>query len=68
MVCNVDPATTSLLLPLAQATIISAPILLRSQIRRGLRAVRAHRRGADPEAVAAASEQPAEPRDQRPDR
>ena len=46
MVCNVDPATTSLLLPLAQATLISAPILMRSQLRRGLRAARGRRRGA----------------------
>jgi len=47
MVCNVDPATTSLLLPLAQATLISAPILMRSQLRRGFQAVRARRPGAD---------------------
>jgi hypothetical protein len=53
MMCNVDPSTASLLLPLAQATIISAPILLRSQLRRGFRAVRARGRGSDPELVAA---------------
>ncbi len=45
MVCAVDPATTSLLLPLAQATLISAPILLRGHIRRGIQTAR-RRRGA----------------------
>jgi hypothetical protein len=45
MLCSIDPATANLLVPVAQASIISAPILLRDQIRRGVGAVRAHVRG-----------------------
>jgi hypothetical protein len=36
LLCAVDPAAANLLLPVAQATIISAPILFRDQIRRGV--------------------------------
>ncbi len=45
MVCAIDPGTANLLLPIAQATIISAPILFREQIRRGIRVVRDRRGG-----------------------
>ena len=45
MLCAVDPAATSLLLPLAQATLISAPILLRGRIRRGVKAARGRWQG-----------------------
>jgi len=41
--CSLDPQTTSLLLPLAQATILAAPVILRAEIRRCIRAVRARR-------------------------
>lgn len=41
--CSLDPQTTSLVLPLAQATILAAPVILRAEIRKGLRAVRARR-------------------------
>ena len=39
MLCSIDLATASLVAPIAQATIISAPILLRGQIRRGARRI-----------------------------
>lgn len=39
MLCSIDPATANLLLPMAQATVITAPILLRDHVRRGARAV-----------------------------
>ena len=45
LLCSVDAATANMLLPIAQATIISAPILLRDQIRHGVRIVRDRRRG-----------------------
>jgi hypothetical protein len=40
MLCSIDPGTANMLMPIAQATIISAPILLRDQIRQGVRYVR----------------------------
>ena len=40
MMCTVDPATTSLLLPLAQATVISLPILFRRDLARLYRAAK----------------------------
>jgi hypothetical protein len=40
MVCAVDPQTTSMLVPLAQATIIALPIIFRANI---AAAVRRHR-------------------------
>jgi hypothetical protein len=45
MLCSVDPNTASLIVPIAQATLISTPILLRHQLRRGASQVRAWRRG-----------------------
>ena len=47
LLCSIDPGTANLLLPIAQATIISTPILLRDQIRRGVRTVRDRRRSHD---------------------
>jgi hypothetical protein len=43
VVCSLDPQTTSLVLPLAQATIIAAPVILRKQIAKGVQSVRARR-------------------------
>jgi hypothetical protein len=40
MLCSIDASTANLLVPLAQATIIATPILVRDQVRRGVRAVR----------------------------
>ncbi|HEY4634429.1 MAG TPA: hypothetical protein VIH00_10965 [Candidatus Limnocylindrales bacterium] len=37
VVCTIDPVTTSLLLPVAQATVIAAPILMRERIARAVR-------------------------------
>jgi hypothetical protein len=68
MMCNLDPGTTSLLLPLAQATIISAPILMRDQLRRGFRAVRARRPGSEPGVVAESAEGDTERSPERPER
>jgi hypothetical protein len=42
MLCSIDPGTANLLVPVAQATIISAPFLLRDQIRRGVKVLRDH--------------------------
>jgi hypothetical protein len=39
IMCSIDPQTTSLLLPIAQATIISAPILMRKQLVDGVRRI-----------------------------
>ena len=41
VVCSVDPQTTSLILPLAQATVIAAPVILRAELRKGVQALRA---------------------------
>jgi hypothetical protein len=41
--CSLDPQTTSLILPLAQATILAAPVILRAQLRKGVQSVRARR-------------------------
>jgi hypothetical protein len=60
--CSLDPQTTSLILPLAQATIIAAPVILRTELRKGVQAVRARRarrRGAEslaPSALPAAAD------------
>jgi hypothetical protein len=67
MMCAVDPAMTSLMLPLAQATIISAPILLRGRIRRGIQRVRAGRQGSAAAIGSDGSDKAPEPRDQRPE-
>lgn len=40
VVCQIDPQTASLLVPMAQAAAITTPYLLRNQIRRGWRIVR----------------------------
>jgi hypothetical protein len=45
VVCSLDPQTSSLILPIAQATIVAAPLILRDQIRRGARALRDRRSG-----------------------
>jgi hypothetical protein len=45
IVCTFDPNTTSLLLPVAQATIIAAPILMRERIARALRRISHRARG-----------------------
>ncbi len=37
--CSIDLATASMIAPIAQATIISAPILLRGHLRRGARRI-----------------------------
>jgi hypothetical protein len=60
--CSLDPQTTSLILPLAQATILAAPVILRAELRKGVQAVRsrrARRHGAEslaPSALPAAAE------------
>ena len=41
--CNLDPQTTSLVLPLAQATVLAAPVILRAQLRKGVQALRSRR-------------------------
>jgi hypothetical protein len=43
VICSLDPQNTALILPLAQATIVAAPLILRDEIRKGARAVRARR-------------------------
>jgi hypothetical protein len=45
MLCSIDVNAASLIVPIAQATVISAPILLRDQLRRGASQVMARRRG-----------------------
>jgi hypothetical protein len=37
LLCAIDVQATSLLLPIAQATLISAPILMRKQLAEGVR-------------------------------
>jgi hypothetical protein len=59
VVCSVDPQTSSLLLPIAQATIIAAPILLRDEIRRRVRAF--HERGLGLRPHISSGGRPAEP-------
>ena len=51
VVCSLDPQTTSLILPLAQATIVAAPVILRNEIRRGARAIRERRSGGGRQAL-----------------
>ena len=41
--CSLDPQTTSLVLPIAQATILAAPVILRAELRKGVQAVLARR-------------------------
>ncbi len=43
LMCSIDPQTTSLLVPMAQATIITAPFFLRGKIQAGMRALRDRR-------------------------
>ena len=50
MLCSIDPGTANMLVPIAQATLISAPILLRDQIRSGIRMVRDRHRDGEIEA------------------
>ncbi len=45
MLCSIDVNAVSLVVPIAQATVISAPILLRGHIRRGATRALAWRRG-----------------------
>jgi len=45
VICSLDPQTSSLILPFAQATIVAAPVILRDEIRRGARAIRQRRSG-----------------------
>ena len=47
ILCMVDPQTTSMLVPLAQATVIAVPVLFRKDIARGVQRLRDARR-ADP--------------------
>jgi hypothetical protein len=54
MLCSIDLATASMIAPIAQATIISAPILLRGQIRRGAQKVLVRRAGPATDADVAA--------------
>jgi hypothetical protein len=46
VMCMVDPQTTSMLVPMAQATVIAVPILFRSRIADAVR--RAIRHGVNP--------------------
>jgi hypothetical protein len=46
MMCAVDPQTTSLLLPVAQATVISLPIIFRRDLARLARGARSRLRDA----------------------
>jgi hypothetical protein len=41
--CSLDPQTTTLILPLAQATILAAPVILRAELSKGVQAVRSRR-------------------------
>jgi hypothetical protein len=41
--CSLDPQTTSLILPLAQATVVAAPLLLREELRKAVRWLRTRR-------------------------
>jgi len=43
LACSLDPQTTSLILPLAQATILATPVILRAELRKGVAAVRSRR-------------------------
>jgi hypothetical protein len=40
LLCSIPPGSVDMVVPVAQATIIAAPILLRDQIRQGVRAAR----------------------------
>lgn len=51
MLCTLDPTGAVLTLPIAQATVIAAPIMLRGQIKRGAKAVRRRMTGIDLEPV-----------------
>jgi len=39
ILCSIDPNMPSLVLPVAQATVLAAPILLRDHVKRGAKAV-----------------------------
>ena len=45
MLCSIDPNTANMIGPIAQATIIGAPILLRGHLRRGATYLRKRHRG-----------------------
>jgi hypothetical protein len=45
VMCAMDPQTTSILLPVAQATVISLPIIFRRDLARLARAIRTRLRG-----------------------
>ena len=45
MLCSIDIGTVNMIAPIAQATIISAPILLRGHIRRGAQQILSRRAG-----------------------
>ena len=50
IMCLVPPDAQAFAIPLAQATVIAAPVLLRDQVRRGVAAVRRRRSRPKPEA------------------
>ncbi len=58
VVCSIDPQTTSLVLPLAQATIIAAPVILRKQIAKGVQSVRERRSRRSARATLAVGDSP----------
>jgi hypothetical protein len=61
MLCSIDLATVGMVAPIAQATIISAPILLRGQIQRGARQILRRRAGeaTEPDEAAQGNDRPA---------
>ena len=63
ILCMVDPQTTSMLVPLAQATVIAVPVLFRKDIARGVQRLRDARR-AD---AARGADVPSEPEDRAAD-
>jgi hypothetical protein len=65
VMCMVDPQTTSMVVPMAQATVIAVPFFFRSRIAAAVR--RAVRRGADPDAADLIDEDCDTPADDRED-
>ncbi len=63
--CMVDPQTTSMVVPMAQATLIAVPFFFRSRIAGAIR--RATRRGVDPALTAETEEGCDTPADDRAD-
>lgn len=63
--CMVDPQTTSMVVPMAQATLIAVPFFFRSRIAGAIR--RATRRGIDPALPAESEEGCDTPADDRAD-